>query len=569
MNQHDDALNLICGDPKMGPATFSRFVLPFGYSLIERNPPEDANKPYYKIIEPDAAMFAERRKYFTYETGRALFDRATWAVIQNWDNGWTKEQGITFYLPDKRTVNIKMAEPLVILFEFENMMRTNEKQAKAVASNDIEESVLRTGFLVVDLYFPAKQPGDHPRLDDLLHINDLFRFFDRPWKTHLSDHYKPCLKDVPVRYDSDDNQTTVGDLEDRTCYFQRWFNLLEKIPLLSGKDFYRFYPKEWETAANTLWSEDKNPYLSPDAGHLVYADERAYVWSAVILKNGGHSLSNFFETKSCQAHDHGHWIKFLNIDPPKSNPEKTHKYVRKFEQEWAKERTYHRWEESGTWYGFSYHSGVFIGPPLENPPLWQHFSTMYFDQTILLFYIRAVLFRFSQRLSILMDKRYHPERHNLGGWLEDLKTLRLIFTCFTIRYQFPLLSNQQQSIEMYEQARKYFDIDDLFAEIKQEIDNTYEFLEQEESRNTTKRANQLARNANTLVKLGIPIAIGALITSFFGMNVDNLFHLWECRWFFNSDCKINVDALIMLLITLGGIVAACIYVWRLKDDRNE
>ncbi|MGH8613413.1 MAG: hypothetical protein ACREYF_15710 [Gammaproteobacteria bacterium] len=62
-----------------------------------------------------------------------------------------------------------------------------------------------------------------------------------------------------------------------------------------------------------------------------------------------------------------------------------------FEREWAKERTYRRWEEWGSYYGFNYHSGAMLGPPETNPPFWRHFAEVYFDQVLLLLYLRVSL----------------------------------------------------------------------------------------------------------------------------------------------------------------------------------
>ena len=118
----------------------------------------------------------------------------------------------------------------------------------------------------------------------------------------------------------------------------------------------------------------------------------------------------------------------------------------KFERRWAKERTYHRWEELGTWYGFNYHSGVMIGPPFNTPhdtPIWRHFRQMYFDTALLLLYIRVTLFRFSRQLTKITSEYDITESKSH----KVFQCLRADFTTFTIRYQFPLLSNQQQAIE--------------------------------------------------------------------------------------------------------------------------
>jgi len=169
----------------------------------------------------------------------------------------------------------------------------------------------------------------------------------------------------------------------------------------------------------------------------------------------------------------------LNVDYPKSTPTETHKGITKFEQQRVEERTYHRWEEDGTFYGFNYHCGAMLGPPLnepDGPPLWKHFGDMYFDQILLLLYLRVGSFRFSRRLSRISAEA--QDSMTLGNsntdngfekWRDDFQRLRWSFALFTNLYEFPLLSNQQQSIEMYELARKHMDVEEFFRKIQEEI----------------------------------------------------------------------------------------------------
>ncbi|MCI5163858.1 MAG: hypothetical protein D3917_17960, partial [Candidatus Electrothrix sp. AX5] len=72
-------------------------------------------------------------------------------------------------------------------------------------------------------------------------------------------------------------------------------------------------------------------------------------------------------------------------------------------------------------------------------------------------------------------------------------------------YQFPLISNQQQGVEMYKIARESMDIDDLFKEVQEEISSTHEFLEM--------RANRrLGRIANIIAVLAAVAAFGSLLS---------------------------------------------------------
>ena len=225
--------------------------------------------------------------------------------------------------------------------------------------------------------------------------------------------------------------------------------------------------------------------------------------------------------------NYGHWVKLLNVDLPGSTPFGTHQ-CREFEREWARDRTYKRWEEWGTFYGFSYHSGAMLGPTMINkdhpekdpePPLWRHFGQMYFDQILLILYIRVVLFRFSTQLSLISAEARDAGRGRWEEWGEEFERLRWNFALFTNLYQFPLLSNQQQGLEMYALARKGMDVDQLFLEVQQEVQGTNDYLMQRRSQDQARVSNELARTStrlSILASFGLPVA---LALSFLGMSI--------------------------------------------------
>ena len=226
-------------------------------------------------------------------------------------------------------------------------------------------------------------------------------------------------------------------------------------------------------------------------------------------------MKEHFNIPSGKAWDLGHWIKLLNVDKPGKNIDNTHQ-SRDFERRWAEERTYKRWEEEGTFYGFNYHCGAMVGPPidepLDEPPICQHFGQMYFDQVLLLLYIRVALFRFSMELNRISVDALKGKRRYLSRWREDFQRLRWSFALFANLYQFPLLSNQQQGIEMYSLARDYLDVDDLFREVKEEINDCHEYLVVREEMEQSSKIERLTRVAT--IGLGLSIAFG-----FWGINI--------------------------------------------------
>ena len=242
------------------------------------------------------------------------------------------------------------------------------------------------------------------------------------------------------------------------------------------------------------------------------------MWTCAIVEGGGTALAEAFPTPRFEASAFGHWIKLLNVDEPGETPDKTHEST-EFERNWARERSYHRWEEQGTFYGFNYHCGAMLGPPSkppEAPPLWQHFGHMYFDQTLLLLYLRVGSFSFSRQLSCISAQARDTTAARCKGRIRRVAAafqgLRWDFALFTNLYEFPLLSNQQQGLEMYEKARESMDVRQLFREIQEEIRSSHEYLEVRAGQEQTHMSTRLTVVATMGLALG-------LATSFLGMNI--------------------------------------------------
>ena len=568
-NNHQKHLELVCGNPQdeKNPATFSRFVMPFAYHAGETEP--SGNRLHFRESDPIDPDLLPRKKYFTHATGKVLFQHAKWLEISMkpqkkldsvdpdrekvncWqDTPW--HRGVTLYCREKEIIT-RMLPPRLVLFEWRDIQnRKRNKQA----------DILQSGFLLVDLYFPPNHAkNNHPILDDLLLINELFRYFDPPYPAHI-DIFKDVLKDVPLEYETRE-PLTVGHCVDHVeRYFQRWANLLS-LPICIGdnpcqEQWYRLFPPEWLKNAGNWLNEAVTGKNFAEANCLVYADNRAYVWSAAIIKDGGKALQRFAGIVTWHAHEYGHWIKLLNVDAPNREGDafNTHWDIREFEKQWAKERTYHRWEQWGTWYGFSYHSGVMLAKDDKFLNLCLHFREMHFDIALLLFYLRVTLFRFSNRLSRVAEQRLDHSKKSDGTdkqLIDDFTELRDAFSTFTLLYQFPLLSNQQQAIEMYELARKHFDIDDFYKEIKGEIDDTHEYIE-------LKQANRLSRIANYIAWIGIPLALAALISGLFGMNFNDL-NIWECWQRGGEHCTINRDFALAAMICIMPPLIIALFIW--------
>jgi hypothetical protein len=489
---------LVCGDPAgEEPASFTRFVLPFGYQLEAGG----ARKgPAWQV--ETAAVSPARQRYFTTETSRVLFRRARRFVLQDLD-----AEHRSFAVPrrdGRGEYRVAIATPRLVLFEW--------RKAQPGAGPD-RDDVLATGFLLLDLFFP--DVGKAPDLDELLELNEVFRHCVPPFEDHVRDGPEAggrrglatVLGDLPVDL-CEAAGPRVRDRRDgeplQALYFERWAALLDR-PVEHGGERWRLFPGTWAQRARS-WYHQPLPETDDGTGWVVYADSRAFVWTCALLGDGVDTLRRMLEEPAAHAADLGHWVKLLNVDAPGSEPAS----ATGFERCWARERTYERWQEQGTAYGFSYHSGALLGPPLTEPAIWRHFSDLYFDQTLLLLYLRVSSFRFSRRLSEVTECA-----RGSGGpeqWQHDFRALRRDFAFFTNLYQFPLLSNQQQGVELYALARRHLDVGALFEEIRSEVESTHAFIEMVVAHDHSRTATRLTVVATAGLLLSV-------VVGFFGMNI--------------------------------------------------
>ncbi len=514
--------------PESNSATFSRFVLPFDYDIEPCiGIKSDLANLFYKINPTDNLSFIKRRKYLTCETGDVLYNRARWFdMCSGWGKTIWGKENVIVKLRDC-DFSLGMLPPRIVLFEAQGEFSSEQKYKKKHAQH---KKILKTGFLLVDVYFPEQD--NKPCLDDLLHLNENFRYFGIPYDKHVK-LFKECLGQIPVKYSNDHHVTKVHEVLDLECYFERWANLLE-IPIKVNKSFYRLFPETWaQNARDFSYNKGKAKYQN---NWMKSDDNRTYVWTAAFLKEGGRTLQKVFEPEeNLEAKKYGHWHKLLNVDSPDfSSEDNSHKFVTQFERDWANERTYKRWESKGAWYGFSYHSGAVLA---EAEYVFLPFSSYYFDTSMFLLHIRLSLFRFSSELSEAFTKN----EKEISLIKKHFRNIRKEFLKFTIFYQYPMLSNQQQHVEMYTINHKYFDIEDIFREIKQEIDNTHEFFE-------TIEANNLTKSANKIATWGIPIAVVGVASGFLWTNNFNFSYCSGKNY--TIDCNLIFEILIVMAVFL-------------------
>jgi hypothetical protein len=354
------SIELKTGDPLSGPATFSRFALPFRYAVEPVSASDDS--PSFRETDPDD--LPARRKYFTPETAEALFGRARWHALV--DERGQRPAPIPIKLDVGDCAGTRLLidaslRPSVVLFEAESAFQGGRDQ----------HAVLHTGFLMLDLSFPKEQKVF---LDELLLINEYFRYWREPFDGHATNpcHYTCDGSDRIATYSAfAAGLRFPGNADD--LYTERWTHFLADIPFISSNgESYRVVSLRWKEDARR-WIERGEG----DGGWIASTDERAFVWSCALTAHG----SNDFLPPADVTHSAA-WIRLLNVDRPAASE------ASPFEKSWADARTYTRWAHFGTLYGFNEHSGVLVAKQDERLPLWRHFMGIYFDQELLLLYLR-------------------------------------------------------------------------------------------------------------------------------------------------------------------------------------
>ena len=472
-------MKLITGDPfRQRPgwvtSTFTRFALPFAYDLTpwrEASPPT-VYAPLRSGGRRDGFPGWERRAYFTRETASVLFDRALWLQLSRADEPGGVLAPFQFDVNYRgRRIRTCVEPPTIVLFE-------HASHEVEPPFNEHARRLLWCGFLLFDLWWPEDADLG---FNELLAINELFRYWRMPFPSHAAQSgYHDILKNAPYSPHRFVGGEPIGNKGERP-YHERWLRFLRDAPVrLNGQD-YRLFPSDWDCPdGKETWA--------------TYADNRAFVWTCAVVPGGFGAL-----TPPDEPSRHGRWIKLLNVDPP---TDWWPAGATTFEQEWADGKAYTRWLHFGTVYGFNYHAGAMLADECDNPPLSHHFATMYWDQVMLLLYVRIGAFRFSTALSSMSERAFREKEHELA---HQFSSLRGSFALFTNLYRFPLLSNQQQGVELYEKARRGLDVEELFREVDQELAAMHNYVEMIAQR----RGNEVQTSLTVVATAAIIVALAS------------------------------------------------------------
>ena len=140
-------------------------------------------------------------------------------------------------------------------------------------------------------------------------------------------------------------------------------------------------------------------------------------------------------------------------------------------------------------------------------------------QHFLLFLIahfqRATLLMFSDRLAEALKRLNPGKADSVKRFKRSIRANFEIFLRFTHRYWFHEVSEQAQARSLFEMLGSHLKLDNLYAEVKDEMYSMDQYLD----------SDSVRRQANTVLRLTVVTVfglIGTVTTGFIGMNVINL-----------------------------------------------
>jgi hypothetical protein len=494
-------------------SNFTLFILPFRYELR----PTDARQLDAVVFEEEnldrqADDVVPRVRYLTGETRGIMFGQQDNGSLFSRVQQEVRSYRLTAccalrWHAKERDQLIEMPVTLrVVLFDRPSAEGTGLRR---------HESCGCVGFLIVRVTMV-----DGMRFADLLDVNANFRLLHYQWAGQAEQ-----LKE----------HRTVGSVPEgwaRFPVFDLWIPGGASIPASDEHWNVSF----WRELLHYPVREGKQRFRI-QADIDTYPDDRAYITSHACV-DGLDWQVDADGLPVMDSHLGVAWHQFLYVEDSEAPPRGG---LARFEYEWVKQRTYRRWGIDLRLFGFSNYSFCSLCTPSTGfPPAVVHFEQMYLDQLLLLLYQRTAVFGFGRELTALTQRW---KREKWGAVRKQFRELRAAFGQFVNLYWFPAFTNQVQGLEMYELARRELGNQELFDELRTEMEGAWGFME-------SQTAHALNLGAAVFASVG-------LIVTYLGMSL------------FQPDASLpgalqllwpSVDAFALLLVVLFATFAVITYI---------
>jgi hypothetical protein len=125
---------------------------------------------------------------------------------------------------------------------------------------------------------------------------------------------------------------------------------------------------------------------------------------------------------------------------------------------------------------------------------------------------KAALLMFSDRLAAAVNRLDVLSNLAVQAFRTDTRRALETFLRFTHRYWFLEVSNQEQARELFNLCRRHLDLDRVYDDVRQEVQDMSQYLEAEAAR----RQNETMMRLTVVTTFGL---IGTVATGFLGMNL--------------------------------------------------
>ena len=233
------------------------------------------------------------------------------------------------------------------------------------------------------------------------------------------------------------------------------------------------------------------------------------------------------------------WYQIIFLDP--QSPSCQNDYMIK---NILKKASYNRWTNWGTFYGYSRFASVMISNYNSAKFLFNHFQTIYYQISVLLFFYRGSLLYFSKESEKIAQDIMKKE---MGDIISDYKRLKSRFLLFRNKYWFREITAQDQGIEIFDFLNSEMRNPELMKDVHAEIEELYSYFDAEQEK-------EISRRVNILTLLGAIFIPFALVTGFFGMNLPLFKSNWPQPFSLKAlfdEFSLYYPSLIMLIISLG------------------
>jgi hypothetical protein len=300
--------------------------------------------------------------------------------------------------------------------------------------------------------------------------------------------------------------------ETRTApVFQHWIDLLNPLALAGYSS----------GAKGPIWRQTVDERIPTMSYVSLTGSGRAHY--DLPKQNPDQSEKSYRAMQDLRVVRRGDWIRLCYADAPGENPLPYNPvFLRDFERTACYDRHFpSEATESATRFMFAGHHAIAVGAGgFFDDTLIHHFCRHYFQMGLILHMEFASLLAVSSRISgavrqlhkKLTDKSDRNDAPAYARFSRSMIGIEQGFLEALHLFRFTGLSNQIQPREMYEAWRKTLGMDEMFSDLKDELDAATQFLLSQQQLRRADAANNLA----TIAAIGVVLG---LAFSFLGMNV--------------------------------------------------